>query len=874
MGTRDYTSIYSIKDFFLEEIAPKYFDVDNLALLNAGLFGMITDIAGTVAEDSMNVTERYLNETMPARANLPDFIYSNAALYGVSDILARPAQMPFLLFIKESDVLENAKNVNNHKEFTIDSSMTITVDNLNYSIPYNIIIRSTKYKGEYSHLAYYDRSLINDAVSVKTPYIKVLRMETEGDMWLVLRVDVYQYIRRRYEEPIITNSKLNIPYVELSYTNQLCNFEVLYQSPNSTKTIQLQKLMETTPPITSPSIFYKFLDDQTIRLSFSNDDRYFTPDYNSNLIIYLYETVGVKGNFDYYDTNPNVTLNTEKEEYAYNRITTVFGQLRGDSSGGRDQLTTESIKRLAMENMVTIKSYTTDEDLNLHFLNFASLYNSDAVFIKHRDDYAGREYGCFTRLGNGTDIYPTNTLDIRLKISDVDKHFESLKQYIINPGTRFGYEGDSLSTVVKIKSDYPEQEIEYASMALMIITLRPNKVKYYLNSIDKNVDLEYTYLNTNSLFNFLSTSCHVERNAILGEMSYKINVGITRVDGVTKETDYIGDESTSNMAEIDPERLTMLMLFNTSSGHYVKMTYDGYDEETMLYKFSTVLETTDMIDDERIFISNLIDRYSNEEDGRIIKMVNPDIKFAVFYRYESENEGHEYIDIDCVKDSTICNIYTPYEDEFYFAYPLNLMRSHVIFEDDPTCEEGFSFLIKQSPMFGKDFIMKKENINPSLEKIVKQHDFLTKTLNEITANFTINIKFYNTYGRSRLFYVNVNRKDELLNHVNTYCKFMMEFKEGVIVEDYLPRIRQFIKTYIEKINLLSDGTNDIKISVLIQKLHNEFEQIDHIILDTINGYPPDVQTIEMKEKLDSTTSPTVVPEYLTLEEKNVVITTI
>ena len=192
--------------------------------------------------------------------------------------------------MKESDVIQNATMVEDHMEFTIDADMSILVDELYYSIPYNIKIRSTLYGNEYNHLSFYDMDYSNEVVSESIPFIKTMKTNINGDIWLVLRINAYQYQRKKYVETINTNSKLNIPYIDLTISNQLCNFEVFYTPNGSTTMTQLEKRMSNSQPVTSPFIYYKLTGNDSIRFSFANDDRYFVPDYNSTITIYLYET--------------------------------------------------------------------------------------------------------------------------------------------------------------------------------------------------------------------------------------------------------------------------------------------------------------------------------------------------------------------------------------------------------------------------------------------------------------------------------------------------------------------------------------------------------------------------------------------------------
>ena len=75
---RDYSSIYTTKDFF-QKVIPLYFNKDELSLSTVGALGMFLDINGSVTEDMINIAARYINEQMPGQAELPDFIYANAA---------------------------------------------------------------------------------------------------------------------------------------------------------------------------------------------------------------------------------------------------------------------------------------------------------------------------------------------------------------------------------------------------------------------------------------------------------------------------------------------------------------------------------------------------------------------------------------------------------------------------------------------------------------------------------------------------------------------------------------------------------------------------------------------------------------------------
>lgn len=881
--TTDYSSVYTIKEFYNDFILPLYFDQSKLALSTAGDLGLFLDINGTTTEDMINIMGRYINESMPGRAELPDFIYGNAANYGINDILAKPAKMSMLLLIKEDNVIQFSKPVEDHMEFTLDADMSILVDDLRYSLPYDVKIRTSQYDGEYNHMSFYDKNYVNGVVDDDIPFIKTMKTMINGDVWLVLRVSVYQYERIVHYETINTNSILNIPYVDIPFTNQLSGFEVFYSEPGSKKETQLVQRMDSSTALTKPFCFYKFTDDNTLRLSFANDDRYWLPTYNSSLKIFMFETNGAAGNFGFFKEgiDVNIRANTENEDIAYNRNIFPMGLSQGNSVGGRDQLTLEQIKLLTTEAQTTVKSYTTDTDLNTYFTNFVSIYEHDAIFVKQRDDYAGREYGCFTRIGDGVDIFPTNTLNVRLNVTDADRHFESLRQYIVKPGTIFQYERiDVTDTAVRKHPDSYDDDIEYALAPLMVITTKPNKVNYYMNTINKDVEVDYTYFNLNSKFNFVIRNLNIRRNAIHGEDKYVIRLKLARVDGVFNDIQMHDFELQDSNGDIDETKLEVLIIFDTIVGNYVRMKYENKDDADgdYIYNFVAEIGSTDMIDNERILITDLLKRENNVTDERMIDMMSPKLEFTVFYNYENgRGGGHNYVDIDVVREHVLCNIYTPRENEFYFAYPLNLMRSHVLFEDKPDSPDGFGFFIKQVPFFGAQFLLSAEqkDIDQILDDISSEHTFLVRIAHLLHAMFTINMKFYCTYGRSRSFYIGNGNTEEVINRTNCDISISIKFYQGIIVEEYIEEVRIFIKEFFEKINKLSTGANRAFVSMLSQQIHNKFkDQVEYIIFNSINGYDSHYQTIRMSTLPNENLNPDFVPEYLTLKRADIKLPTL
>ena len=86
-------------------------------------------------------------------------------------------------------------------------------------------------------------------------------------------------------------------------------------------------------------------------------------------------------------------------------------------------------------------------------------------------------------------------------------------------------------------------------------------------------------------------------------------------------------------------------------------------------------------------------------------------------------------------------------------------------------------------------------------------------------------------------------------------------------------IKSYIKSFFEDLNKLSSGTNQAYISVLEQKLHNNFsDQIKYTIFYSINDYDSKYQVIETVEDMDESSLVNFVPEYLTLKIGDINIT--
>ena len=85
---RSYIDNYAIKEFVQNDLVPKYFPDIDVSLRTVGMIGLTTEMISNVSEDGFNATSVLFRETFPNRAEMPESIYSHAAIFQLSNIFS------------------------------------------------------------------------------------------------------------------------------------------------------------------------------------------------------------------------------------------------------------------------------------------------------------------------------------------------------------------------------------------------------------------------------------------------------------------------------------------------------------------------------------------------------------------------------------------------------------------------------------------------------------------------------------------------------------------------------------------------------------------------------------------------------------------
>lgn len=871
------TNVFSIKDYAINTVAPKYFNLENVNDVNVGLIGYTTDLIANTTEDSFNVTTTFINEMFPNLAILPETIYSNAALFKIDNLFATASELSTMVFISEKDLIENATFKDNLGTFYLDSAMVIDVEGKQFSPDYDIKIVIRPFRGDFIFSVMYDKTFDNSISKIVNPYIKSMRVMLKNQKYLAFSIDVHQINKFTITDNLINNDKINIQSVYFQFNGQIANFDVFYRESPSDKWIQLTKLLTGSSPLKLPFCFYKLITENKIELSFTSRDGYFQPAFNSEIMIQYYETKGADGNFKEY-TGTDINIFVESEKYPYNNHLIMFAYPQTGAYFGKDKLTLEELRRMVIEKFSTVESYTTENDLELYFSNFDTKENGNIKFIKKRDDVFMRLFAAFSVYKDMRgDIYKTNTLHLELNHSKFNTYYPQDKTYIYKPGQLLTYKGDAKDVVVQM-AEGETADFIFTNPYLMIYTMDPSFVGYYLNTVDETVPLDYTYINEDSISQFICNNIFIKRNAIVGEDEYVITTKITPASDLENP---ILDEETG--LETGNLKLKLMISNERNEICYFDMNFKSMDEKTKIYTYEARIKTDDY------FITSNYFKVLNgkqirlperkEENEEIMKLVeeedsvNINIPFMVpmfdarvsictFYKNKDVNYYHKYDSIEDVADLTLTNIYMTETHRTDFIYPINIMQSQSRFLD--VGNSNYDILIYTVPLIAHEITKSSEDVYYLIKQIQAQYDYINEIIHQIINNYSIDMKFYNTYGVSNNFVI--EEGSEILDKVNLkiYFKFSLVF--GTDVETFTRDVKIYIKNHIESIN--ASGESSFYVSKLIQELENTFAEIKYLKFVRINNYDSSIQVIDNKTTdlslLSKEDRMYYVPEYLNI----------
>ena len=154
----------------------------------------------------------------------------------------------------------------------------------------------------------------------------------------------------------------------------------------------------------------------------------------------------------------------------------------------------------------------------------------------------------------------------------------------------------------------------------------------------------------------------------------------------------------------------------------------------------------------------------------------------------------------------------------------------------------------------------RDRVDTFIQSIDYRRIYIQSALLLLEDSFGIDMKFFNTYGPSRLYNVGYEKVSMPIDRINISLKFEVKYQTSAD-KNCKNDIINYIKTYMENMNYISD----LHIPNLITAIKNKFyKQIVYIKFIGLNDYGYMYQSIYKNNENDDYLYSTTVPEFINI----------
>ena len=630
------SDIYEITEFYNQIRASTIPDVDETASV-VGIFGHMNEMFMQTLQNNIQIVSETTNEVIPTRAKFAKNVLSHALNAGITNLNATPAVMTVMIYLPISHLNDNFSEVDTitgKAKFILDKNIPIMVDNFEFHLDYDVIINRIKNtNGQYIYTAMYDLfesgtthiKQANPISDITNPYITTVMQATINNTKFVgFAARIHQVTYQTVTKNVVTNNTIENKTLTIELdTNQLAAFDV--EVTEAGVTTHLTPIFNGLLDYTIEDgtwCYYDFVSKNVIRILFSRDS--YIPGLNAQIVANVYVTEGSNGNFSYNTPfrSPlkSIKFNNYKGMYAY-----IYPLLNGLSTRGKDRKSIAELKRIIPRELSSRGAIINTTDLR-NFFNSLNNDQTNLFFKKKKDNPFERMYYTYILMKKYGNIYPTNTLSLKVQQNDFIGHSGN-NNLSINPGTTFYYwdhgskagTSEDYATLVK-PTIYPSDDLpysvtmnsdgklvrvfEYASPFL--ITVDDDLISTYLMTcMNENKTFTFDSINTASDLQFISTNMQWTRGY------YKDNGGsyddkyIMTVDVIqNNDTDYnllTTTQDANGKLIIQDNRIKMYLVLyadDTASTpyRYLEGKIINYDAQSHGFTFQFIFNTDDMMD--------------------------------------------------------------------------------------------------------------------------------------------------------------------------------------------------------------------------------------------------------------------------------------
>lgn len=633
------SDIYEIADFYDQIRQDNIPDVEETASM-VGIFGYMTEMFSQSLQNTLIVVSETSNETIPTRAKFSKNVITHALNYGITDINAKPAVMTLMIYLPVSYLENNFVELDTttgKAKFILDKYIPINVDKFEYHFDYDVIITRVKNpSGNYVYTAMYDLFIPGTTVvkqqnpisDITNPYITTIIQATlDGVDYIAFSAKLHQVEYQSQETNILTSNSIENKTVTFDFDDQLASFDV--EVIENGKNIHLTPIYDGLLDYTIEDgdwCYYEYVNENTIRIKFSRDS--YVPGLNAVVKINISLSSGASGNFNYNQTFRTALMSDRYNNYN-GMYALIYPLLDGVSIGGKDKKSVSDLRKIIPREASSRGAIINTTDLQ-NFFNSINDSECKLFFKKKRDNPFERMYYAYILMRKDGNVYPTNTISLKLNQKDFVGHAAN-NNLSINPGTKFYYYGHGADSDSAYASLTPPQYIrpeddtitypvvmnadgEYARVyeyiTPFLITVDDDLITSYLLTVmNENKTFRFDSINTESNLQFVATNMRWKRNFYYddpdsGEQTYDnkyvMTVDITQNNISDYSLVYSHSDADGNII-FDDVRVKMFIVFyadstSTNPYRYAEAKLVTFDSARYLYTFKFEFETDDLMD--------------------------------------------------------------------------------------------------------------------------------------------------------------------------------------------------------------------------------------------------------------------------------------
>lgn len=759
-------------------ISTKYLgtDIDSNRL---STFGYLTETMANSIEDSIHLSNLRGTNNLIELSKDSEKIRAVAKIRNIPEVKATPAKMGVVLLLRKEDIIANGIKDRLDYTFILDKRSVLKVNDVDFSLINNIVIRAIYHKNKYIFIANYVGETYNEHVVIYNTKLK------NGETRLALIVRMEQVTYRTEESVIVDMAQFTYEGMDFEH-EKISDFDIYYRLSMQDDYTLLDKHYHRFTTNEPNTILYND-DADNLLLVYNNPNAPLS--INGDIKVVFKETLGSGGNFD--TTNTGYTFSVYSDDYYKFSGFDIKVEIINDATGGEDG---DSVTDLVQKMILRKQSrdiLVTDFDIKRSFKNAHNL-----AVLKKRNDIQFRLFHLYQILRNEKDIVPTTTKTLKLYPDQFNMIHPSSDTKVIWANNKYTLLEEDLAkldnTVDPVQIPSYENDITklYMMCPFAYNINSDNILSYYLNYMNKDVNFRNSYVNEAYEYQLIVLKMNIFRNpySATNHDEYQI-----RLEGIFNTED--GLEVISEEGEILSTTKVIPYVFfsdGASKVAYLPLTLTEYNISTKTLVFTGTFKSNDYVTEyERLQVTEgLFAAGGTSNYDGVINYKNIINEVVVTFDEPPVQVNDPAYVILGNSTRVISGKFDNLGDSYNMFIECNkFMRSAITILEEPDGLGGTQiyYQLTEVPYIRYSYLM--NNIDKLYDELAS-FELYQDIIQRLSEN-TINVKFMNTYGKSKHIYIGDNVS---LNNLNPVLKFRI-YGKNVDITYIKERIRDYFSSF-------------------------------------------------------------------------------